>query len=487
MPVHAERPTAALRQTLGVLRRFRHRLAESADAYVAAVGQHDRRGPGVTLSTEVIPLADACLFLERSAYRLLRPKKLRSRRRPLWLLGVDAQVRREPYGRVVVIGPGNFPLFLPGAQVLQALTAGNTVEVKPAPGCSAAMRLLREQLVDCGLAPERFTVLGESVHHAEAAVDRADLVVATGSFATGQAILRRCAERATPCLLELSGCDAMAVLDSADLDAAVASLCFGLALNGSQVCIAPRRVFVAPTVLDAFCDKLRAALPALPKAPVPGPALASLHTLAEHLRPPIAKLLSPQQKPADPMAPIVWRLTEREHAVGGIDVFAPWAVVCPAPQEDAQWPEVVHRGGYRLGVSIWGERRAAEALAHTLDVGSVVINDVVAPTADPRLPFEGRGRSGYGPTRGAEGLLAMTRTQAVSARRLRFYPHFDPPTDAQAQVLRAGLRLAHGSSLFQRLAAIPSLMRAARQTRADPKPADPNANPTADPAKDAPS
>lgn len=472
MDAPAAPPSDSLRDRLTVLKKFRHRLAESGDAYVQAVGQHDRRAPGATLSAEVIPLADACRFLERNAARLLKPRKLGWRHRPVWLMGVPAQVRREPFGRVLVIGPGNYPLFLPGAQVLQAIAAGNTVEVKPAPGDgpggSACMHLLRRDLIAAGLPESRLTVLGESLEAAQEAIDRADLVVATGSFRTGQAILQRCAARATPCILELSGCDAMVVLESADLAAAASAVRFGLSLNASQTCIAPRRVLVAPGVIDRFCAKLQDTLSHLPATPVPTPGLEGLRQLAPRMSAAGATRLSGDGEPTSPMRPMVWRLDQHDASIEGVDVFAPWAVVSPAPPEQAQLVETIHRGGYRLGASVWGERRAAEALARKLDVGSVVINDVVATTADPRLPFEGRGRSGYGPTRGAEGLLAMTRTKAVSTRRLPFRPHLDPPSAAQEDVLRAGLQLSHGRSLPQRLAAIPSLVRAAQRVTKAP-------------------
>ena len=54
------------------------------------------------------------------------------------------------------------------------------------------------------------------------------------------------------------------------------------------------------------------------------------------------------------------------------------------------------------------------------------MNDVIVPTADPRLPFGGRKHSGFGVTRGAEGLLEMTVLKCVTVRRGRFRPHLDP-------------------------------------------------------------
>jgi acyl-CoA reductase-like NAD-dependent aldehyde dehydrogenase len=85
---------------LQIVRRLRHLIAAGAEALVAAVGDRHGRTPADTFATEVIPLADACRFLEREAARLLRPRRLGRRGRPLWLAGAEAEIRREPLARI---------------------------------------------------------------------------------------------------------------------------------------------------------------------------------------------------------------------------------------------------------------------------------------------------------------------------------------------------------------------------------------------------
>jgi acyl-CoA reductase-like NAD-dependent aldehyde dehydrogenase len=121
-----------------VMPRARRLIAAQAGALADAIGPAPGR-PGRTradsLSAEILPLADACRFLQRAAPALLRPRRLGARGRPLWLTGVDAELRREPFGLVLVIAPGNYPLMLAGVQTVQALAAGNAVAWKP-PSCS---------------------------------------------------------------------------------------------------------------------------------------------------------------------------------------------------------------------------------------------------------------------------------------------------------------------------------------------------------------
>jgi aldehyde dehydrogenase (NAD+) len=105
-------------------------------------------------------------------------------------------------------------------------------------------------------------------------------------------------------------------------------------------------------------------------------------------------------------------------------------------------------------------------LAARLEVGMVMINDAIAPTAHPATPFGGRGASGWGVTQGAEGLLEMTLPQVVSFRSGKWRPHYDPPGSTamtRYETLRALLRFGHGRTWRKRWGAVWELWRAVRK------------------------
>jgi len=124
---------------------------------------------------------------------------------------------------------------------------------------------------------------------------------------------------------------------------------------------------------------------------------------------------------------------------------------------------------FHLGASIFGPLDKARELAGTLKVGSIVINDLIAPTADPRLPFGGAGASGFGSTRGAEGLREMTRpkTMQIVGKSPRF--HLKMETASTVDLVRAQLQMSHATSWRQRIKGLKNMitqMRAAsRGTR----------------------
>jgi delta 1-pyrroline-5-carboxylate dehydrogenase len=123
---------------------------------------------------------------------------------------------------------------------------------------------------------------------------------------------------------------------------------------------------------------------------------------------------------------------------------------------------LVNAARYRLGASVFGPATEARAVAGVLDVGTVLVNDIVVPTADPRLPFGGSGASGYGTTRGREGLLGMTRPRVTVVRTGRRRPHFARLLPAHAPIIAALLRLLYGDAAtrWRALCSIPAAVRA---------------------------
>ena len=94
----------------------------------------------------------------------------RKQRPPLWLHGASFEVQRKPFGMVLVIGPGNYPLFLPAVHALQALVAGNAVLLKPAPGAFGVACAFAKLARLAGLSPALLTILPESIEAARLAI-----------------------------------------------------------------------------------------------------------------------------------------------------------------------------------------------------------------------------------------------------------------------------------------------------------------------------
>jgi aldehyde dehydrogenase (NAD+) len=138
--------------------------------------------------------------------------------------------------------------------------------------------------------------------------------------------------------------------------------------------------------------------------------------------------------------------------VARADVGAPVISVLTATSVDDA-VALANASPYALGASVFGRRRDAEAVAARLAAPTVTVNDLIAPTADPRVPFGGSRQSGFGVTRGPDGLLALTRPKVVLTRRGRAR-HLDLAKPGDDQLLLHVLRAAHGRTLADRLRAL---------------------------------
>jgi len=447
-----------------VLKAARRLLAKRAIELAEAISAELARSRADTLTAEVLPLLDACKFLERNAARILRPRKLGMAGRPFWLSGVVAEVQRVPLGRVLVIGPANFPLFLPGVQVLQALAAGNRVTWKPGRGGEGVARIVAQSLYEAGLPRELLTLTDESVAAGEDALRRgADKVFVTGSAATGRAVLGKLAETATPAVVELSGADAVMVMPSADLPTVAKAVAFGLRLNGGAVCMSPRRLFASRAAMAALLPLLERELASVPAVTLPGPVAEKLGALVNEAVAHGATLVG-ELKP-ERQKPLVVTNADVSMALTQSDVFAPVISL----MEATSMLEAMHlyaRCPYALTVSIFcgtKDEGNAREMAAMLKAGVVLINDILAPTADPRLPFGGRGASGYGVTRGAEGLLEMTAVKTVIVRRGGRMRHLEATSDADVPLLDALIRSAHSGGWSERFQAMRDVVTFSRR------------------------
>ncbi|MEM1303904.1 MAG: aldehyde dehydrogenase family protein, partial [Planctomycetota bacterium] len=342
------------------------------------------------------------------------------------------------------------------------------VLIKPAPGCSATMRRLAAVLQDSGVPDGLVTVLDESPDAARQAMsDGVDRVVLTGSATTGRAVLRQAAETITPCTVELSGCDAVFVLPGADRDRVAAAVAFGLRLNGSCTCLGPRRIFVTPHDAEPLKQELREHAAAIPPTVLPQPVAELAERLVTEATDAGAKPLTQPNFDADAFAPAVLDATELGDAACDLpllqaDLFAP--VVSIVAVRDAEHAlELSRRCPYALGASVFGPPGAAEAVADRVEAGCVTVNDLVAPTADPRAPFGGWNTSGFGVTRGAEGLLEMTRLKTVVSQTAGWLPHLDPPRPGLDRLVIGLLRMSHGRSLGERWRGLRDVIAAGRE------------------------
>ncbi len=461
----------AIRERLRVIGGLRARMAREPEAVARLV---PRELPGAlhrteaeTLVAEVLPLAAACRFLEREAERMLKPQRLGWRGRPLWMMGVTAEMERAPLGLVMIVAAGNYPLLLAGVQALQALVAGNAVVWKPAPGTEAVAARIAAWLRECGLPDGLLEVMGGDAAAVQQAIRQGvDHLVLTGSAETGQAILRQTAETLTPTTMELSGWDAVFVLPGAELERVAQAITFGMRFNGSFTCMAPRRLFLigfAATEADWLEAQLRSRLARLEAVSLSQSARSKLAEMVADARAAGAEVALDGSAREDGRVSVTLILQARPEmwAMRG-EVFAP--VLSGMRVSLAEQAVAAHgRCEYGLTAAVFGPERDAKKLARDLRVGHVLVNDLIAPTADARVSFGGVGRSGFGVTRGREGLLAMTRPRVTQVQRGRSLRGYEAVGEEHVGLFAGMVRAVYGSGAAARWRGVRQMGQAAAE------------------------
>ena len=345
-------------------------------------------------------------------------------------------IRYQPLGVLLAVMPWNFPFWQVFRFAAPSLMAGNVALLKHAsnvPQCALAIEEIFQQ---AGFPDGVFQTLliGADKVANLIADDRIKAATLTGSEAAGSSLAAAAGEQIKKTVLELGGSDPFIVLESADLDAAVATAVTARMLNNGQSCIAAKRFILADAIADEFQQRLKEKILALKvgdpmdnatdigplatpdilheldqqvqacletgaKALVGGKPNQAQAQLPENLRqgnfyPPTLLTDIPPGTPAD---------TE--------EFFGPVALAFQVPNIDAAI-KLANSTPLGLGASAWTTNPAEhDRLINELEAGAVFINGMVK--SDPRIPFGGVKRSGYGRELGVQGIHEFVNLKTI--------------------------------------------------------------------------
>jgi succinate-semialdehyde dehydrogenase/glutarate-semialdehyde dehydrogenase len=425
-----------LRERLRILRLLQLAVLRERESLARLITSEQGKPVPEAMAADLLPLLDAIAFLRRRAPRILepRPKRLSN---PL-LIDRKSRVLREPVGVVGIVSPWNYPLGIPGSEIVFALAAGNAVVIKPASATPLVLLRFAELAYAAGVPKDILAVLvgsGSTVGRAMAEADF-DHLVFTGSVEVGEEVDRARRAQGKTCTLELGGSDAAIVLADADLERAAEGIVWSRFANAGQTCAAAKRVFVVEPAGEEFERKLAEKVAALrvgngadPGTDV-GPlidakAAEEMEAFVQDASAKGGRLIAGGQRlkelgPAFFAPTVLADVPPHARAMTG-ETFGPVLAVARVRSED----EAVARANdsaFGLTASVWTrDRTKARAIARRLQVGTVTVNDHTYTYASIDTPWMGVKASGRGATHGAEGLHDVTRPKHVNeapARRL---------------------------------------------------------------------
>ena len=374
---------------------------------------------------ELVEFGSASLlvgYFTANAERLLGE---RSAWTPWFLLNKRAAVRRLPRGVVGIIAPWNMPFLIPFGDSFCAMLAGNAVLLKPSEWSTRTALWLESAVASTGLLPEGLlTVVSGRVAAGEAVIDASDLVLFTGSTATGRAVAQRAAAQLKPAILELGGKHPMIVCADAALDRAAAGAVWGALSNNGQVCVGVERVFIEAEAHDEFVSKVRARLAALKTGAGPGsdigrfvlpPLLDRVQAQLEDARQKGARVIGGEvtDRAGLCMAPALVLDARMDMMIMSEETFGPVIPIMKVARAE-EAVALANAGREGLAGSVWSmDLERAGRLAAALEVGMVGVNEPGTHYAYGSLPFGGVKSSGLWRRHGDEGLLALTQAQSL--------------------------------------------------------------------------
>lgn len=336
-------------------------------------------------------------------------------------------IKPEPFGPLLAILPWNFPFWQLFRFAVPSMMAGNTLLLKHAPNVPQCALAIANLFKDAGFPDGAFSnyFLSEKGVEQFIAHPRIAGVTFTGSDITGSIIGQLAGKYLKKSSLELGGNDPMIIFSDADLELAAAAAVQSRCINAGQACNGAKRFLVEKKIAAEFILRLTASVKELSMGdPMDentqiGPL--SRLDLVEKVQRQVNQTLEQGAK-ISVVAPIPepgsWFypptvLTGVEPGMTAFEeeIFGPvWSVSVFDTTESAI--ELANRSVYGLGVSVWTKREEViEVMTTRLQTGNVFVNDFVR--SDPRFPFGGVKRSGYGKELGEAGLYEFVNWKTV--------------------------------------------------------------------------
>jgi succinate-semialdehyde dehydrogenase / glutarate-semialdehyde dehydrogenase len=369
---------------------------------------------------EAVKCAWACRYYAENAERFLADEVIQT-------TASRSFVRYQPVGIVLVIMPWNYPFWQVFRFIAPGLMAGNVGVLKHASNVPQCALMIEEILLRAGFPEGAFQTLLIGSDKVDKILDDPRIAAATltGSEEAGMKVGAGAAKRIKKVVLELGGSDPFIVMPSANISEAVQTAVKARTLNNGQSCIAAKRFIVAEEIADVFerdfvkrMQELKLGDPFDEKTDV-GPlatadAVTSLQADVDKSVSAGARVLAggkPVQGTGFFYQPTVLTNIPKDSPAYAEELFGPVASVFRVKNLD-EAIRLANDTRFGLGASAWTtDLREQERFVNELEAGMVFINQMVA--SDPRVPFGGVKRSGYGRELSTYGIREFTNVKTV--------------------------------------------------------------------------
>ncbi len=415
---------------------------ESREATILAALQADLRKPAIEayMSEIGFVLRDIRQALKHLPDWMTPPRC----RLPLLAWPGQAQIRSEPFGVALIIGPWNYPFQLLFSPLVGALAAGNCVMLKPSEFAPHTSTVIAKLITD-NFPSEAITVVEGDRPIAEALLhEKFDSIFFTGNTHVGKAVMTAAARHLTPVTLELGGkCPAIVCAD-APLDVTARRIAWGKFMNAGQTCVAPDFVLVDRRVREALVEALnRAVREFYGDNPQQSPSYGRIVNRQHFDR--LARFVDNGDAGDLYIPPTVLPDASWDAPVMQDEILGPILPVLAFENLDDALAQLRDRPTPLALYLFTNDRPTQQRVVAATRSGGVCINDTIVHMVGNAVPFGGVGESGMGRYHGKASFDCFSQQRAIVRRSTSFDFRFRyPPPKLSLETLRKVYRFLIG-------------------------------------------
>ena len=349
-----------------------------------------------------------------------------------------SHIYQEPYGRVLIIAPWNFPIQLSFVPLVGAITSGNCVVLKPSELAPYTARVI-QQIIESVFAREYVAVeQGDGKVSQQLLKEGVDYCFFTGSTQVGKAIMETASQTLTPVTLELGGKSPVIVAKDTNIKHAAQRIVWGKFTNAGQTCIAPDYLLVDEVIRDDLISALIEVIEEYyTKKPLENSDYSKMINKRHFKR--VKKLMKNQSviygggsnKEMLTIEPTLVLEPELDTELMQEEIFGPILPILTY-REVSQAVEFIRSKDKPLALYLFTQDKALkEYIIKNLSFGGAAINDTLIHQSNYNLPFGGVGASGMGQYHGKYSLETFSHPKSVIEKtdlfdiKLRYPPYKD--------------------------------------------------------------
>jgi len=347
-------------------------------------------------------------------------------------------IYKEPYGKVLIIAPWNYPFQLAICPLVSAVAAGNQVVLKPSELTPKTSKIIAE-IIEKTFQPNHVEVIEGGVEVTQKLLSqRWDYIFFTGSVPVGKIVAKAAAENLTPVTLELGGKNPCIIDETANLKLAAKRIVWGKFVNAGQTCIAPDYILIQKEMKSHFIPLLKKEITeAYGINPEKSPDFARIINPKNWQR--LVNLIEPDKvvfggqtdNKTSYIAPTLIEESNMESLIMQDEIFGPLLPILIYENEN-EIETIISKYEKPLALYVFTEDKAfAKKIIENYSFGGGCINDTMVHFANKRLPFGGVGHSGVGAYHGKLSFDVFSHKKGVVKKAnwldlpMRYAPYKD--------------------------------------------------------------